>query len=103
MTAHPRSSRSGIGSFMTSNLCAATGFRTPLLAPPPVFLRQAHCAGAIALAERMALVAEEHALADIAAASDGAQRGRTVEPAVDARTPMAAEGAPTFFQDCRLF
>src|SRR5688572_20209495 len=102
MTAHPRSSKSGIGSFMTTNLCAASAFRTPLLAPDLVFLRHAYSARPVARRARLTLVEKENALADIAAAGDGAQRRRTVEPSVDARTPMAAEGAPPLPHDRRL-
>src|ERR1700677_289077 len=65
-----------------------------LLAPLAVSVAQAHCARPIAGSDCGRFVGEEHAALLIGvAARNGAQRARTIEPAIDFRTPMAAERA----------
>src|ERR1700689_3422589 len=62
-----------------------------LLAPLAVSVAQAHRARPIAGSNRGRFVGEEHAALLIGvAARNGAQRARTIEPAVDFRAPMAA-------------
>ena len=65
-----------------------------LLAPLPVSIAQAHRARTIAGSNRGRFVGEKHAALLIGVAADnGAQRARTIEPAIDFRAPMAAERA----------
>ena len=65
-----------------------------LLAPLAVSVAQAHRARPIAGSDCGRFVGEEHAALLIGvAARNGAQRTRTIEPAVDFRAPMAAERA----------
>src|SRR6185503_3888455 len=84
-----------------ARLGGARAFRTPLLAPLPIFLRQAYRAGVKAGGARVSLVAEEHAVFHVAATGDGAQRGRTVETPVNPGSAMAAQGSPALLHPCR--
>src|SRR6185437_1680540 len=73
--------------------------RTPVLAngadfPCPIFLRHADRARPVARRARRALVEEKHALHDIAAARDSAQRGRTVLAPKDPRAAVAPKRPP---------
>ena len=54
---------------------------------------QAHGAWPVPGRDGGLLVGEEHAIPDVPAARDGTERGRAVEPAVNAARPVAAEGA----------
>jgi len=74
------------------NICCAHLRKTPCL-PLRVLVGQAHGAWAVPGRDGGLLVGEEHAIPDVPAACDGTERGRTVEPAVDAARPVAAERA----------
>ena len=82
-----------------ATLSAARSFGAPVLAdlaslPGAVFFRHADCARPVARGARRALVEEEHALTDVAAARDCAQRGGAVQAPVDPSAAVASERSP---------